>query len=134
MDILASRTCDRFRSLLDMIAAGLVAAPATNLTVLGLCVGDDGPAPAPNLTVLGPCVGDDNEVSDARLKEDARRIGTTVFGLPLYHFKYLGKPETYEGVMAQEVLRVMPSAVSIGADGFYRVNYGTLGTNMRRVS
>jgi hypothetical protein len=57
-----------------------------------------------------------------------------VFGLPLYRFKYLGKPETYEGVMAQEVLQLMPSAVSVGADGYYRVNYRVLGARMRRVS
>jgi len=115
--------------------------PAPNLTVLGPCVGDDGfksqlgedAAPAVNLTVLGPCVGDDL-ISDARLKQDVRRIGTTLFGLPLYHFKYVGKPETYEGVMAQEVLQLMPSAVSVGADGYYRVNYSALGARMRQVS
>ena len=72
--------------------------------------------------------------SDLRLKEDVQRVGTTVFGLPLYHFKYIGKPETYEGVMAHEVLRVMPDAVSVGADGYYRVNYRALGTSMRQVS
>jgi hypothetical protein len=79
-------------------------------------------------------VGDDETISDVRLKQDVRRVGTTLFGLPLYHFKYLGKPETYEGVMAQEVLKVMPGAVSVAADGFYRVNYRALGTVMRRVS
>ena len=88
---------------------------------------------------LGPCVGDDGQtgpncVSDVRLKHDVQRVGTTVFGLPLYHFKYLGAPETYEGVMAQEVLQVMPDAVSRGEDGYYRVNYSALGTSMRRVS
>lgn len=72
--------------------------------------------------------------SDLRLKEDVRRVGTTVLGLPLYHFKYVGKPETYEGVMAQEVLEVMPSAVSRGEDGYYRVNYMALGTTMRQIS
>ena len=89
---------------------------------------------APSLTMLGPSVGDDNTPSDLRLKEDVRCIGTTVFGLPLYHFKYIGRPETYEGVMAHEVLQVMPGAVSLGADGYHRVNYGALGTSMRRVS
>jgi hypothetical protein len=72
--------------------------------------------------------------SDFRLKHDVRRVGTTVFGLPLYHFKYIGRPDTYEGVMAQEVLQVMPDAVSRGEDGYYRVNYSALGTSMRRVS
>jgi hypothetical protein len=76
------------------------------------------------------CVGE----SDLRLKHDVRRIGSTVFGLPLYHFKYIGRPETFEGVMAQEVLQVMPSAVSRGADGYYRVNYSALGTSMRQIS
>jgi hypothetical protein len=66
---------------------------------------------------LGPSVGDYGlPVSDLRLKEDVRRIGTTV-GLS-YHVKYIGKSETYEGVMAQEVLQVMPDAVSVGADGY----------------
>jgi hypothetical protein len=95
-------------------------------TVLGPCVGDDtgGVNPvAASLTTLGPCVGDDGGPSVVRLKEDVQRIGTTVFGLPLYHFKYLGRSETYEGVMAQDVLSVMPSAVSRGEDGYYRVNY-----------
>ena len=99
---------------------------------LGPSVGDDASPPA--LTMLGPSVGDDGTASDFRLKEDVQRVGTTVFGLPLYHFKYIGAPETYEGVMAQDVLQVMPGAVSAGADGHYRVNYGALGTSMRQVS
>ena len=36
--------------------------------------------------------------------------------------------------MAQEVLQVMPDAVSVGADGYYRVNYSALGTSLRQVS
>jgi hypothetical protein len=91
---------------------------------LGPCVGDDGPGP----TFACP------PASDVRLKHDVHRVGTTVFGLPLYHFKYIGEPETYEGVMAHEVLEVMPDAVSRGENGYYRVNYSALGTSMRRVS
>ena len=103
-----------------------------DLTMLGPSVGDDFNKRL--LTALGPSVGDDNDVSDLRLKEEVQRVGTTVFGLPLYRFKYLGRPETYEGVMAQEVLQVMPDAVSRGADGYYRVNYSALGSSMKRVS
>jgi hypothetical protein len=69
-----------------------------------------------------------------RLKEDMEPVGTTVFGLPLYHFKYIGRPEFYEGVMAHEVLQVMPAAVSLRADGYHHVDYGALGTSMRRVA
>ncbi len=116
---------------------------------LGPCVGDDiieppagklGPSIGDDaiqvpLNTLGPCVGDDEvPPSDLRLKCDVTRVGTTVLGLPLHHFKYSGRPETYEGVMAQDVLQVMPAAVSRGADGYYRVNYGLLGIEMRRIS
>jgi hypothetical protein len=127
----SSGTHKQFKSLIDLIAANHQG--ASKESALGPCVGDDAPG-APSLTVLGPCVGDDVAKSDMRLKEDVRHVGTTVFGLPLYQFRYRGKPETYEGVMAQEVLKVMPGAVSVGADGYYRVNYRTLGTSMRRVS
>jgi hypothetical protein len=134
MDIVASGSSKRFRSLLDAVAADQALSPLS-MTMLGPSVGDDLTQPAPSLTMLGPSVGDDfTQPSDLRLKHDVHRIGTTVFGLPLYHFKYLERPETYEGVMAHEVLEVMPGAVSRGADGYYRVNYSALGTSMRRVS
>ena len=47
--------------------------------------------------------------------------------LPLYAFRYIGKEDLYEGVMAQDVLKVMPAAVTTGEDGYYRVNYAMLG-------
>ena len=71
--------------------------------------------------------------SDIRLKTDFRRIGTTVLGLPLYRFQYRNRPGVYLGVMAQDVLKVEPSAVSIDADGYYMVDYGKLGIAMERV-
>jgi len=71
-------------------------------------------------------------VSDRRLKTNISRIGSTVFGLPLYRFSYLDSDEMFTGVMAQDVLGVMPQAVSRDAAGFYRVNYGMLGIEMKR--
>lgn len=50
--------------------------------------------------------------------------------LPLYGFKYLDDDTEYVGVMAQDVLKVRPDAVSTGEDGFYRVNYSKLGLRM----
>jgi hypothetical protein len=38
--------------------------------------------------------------------------------------------ERFEGVMAQDVLEVMPDAVVVGPDGYYRVKYGQLGIRM----
>jgi hypothetical protein len=68
------------------------------------------------------------------LKTDIQVIGTTTLGLPLYRFRYKGQEGVYSGVMAQDVLNVMPSAVSVGADGFYRVNYAMLGISMERLA
>jgi hypothetical protein len=73
--------------------------------------------------------------SDVRLKTDISRIGTAAaHGLPLYTFRYIGEPELYEGVMAQDVLGVMPEAVSVADDGFYRVDYEMLGIPFRRLN
>lgn len=80
--------------------------------------------------------GGPNIQSDMRLKKDIIRVGTTVYGLPLYDFqyiKYVNQPGLFEGVMAQDVLKVMPAAVITGADGFYRVNYTMLGIEMKRL-
>ena len=71
--------------------------------------------------------------SDMRLKKDIIRVGTTRYQLPLYDFTYIDQPGRFEGVMAQDVLKVMPEAVSIGADGFYRVNYTMLGIEMKQL-
>jgi len=71
--------------------------------------------------------------SDIRLKTDIERIGTGAHGLPLYTFRYIGEPGCYEGVMAQDVLPIMPEAVRVGADGFYRVDYAMLGIPFRRL-
>jgi len=130
---LPSGNTKRFKSLLEAAVDYAVPGVSSRDLVLGRSVAADWIKDY-RLTVLGPCVGDDQAFSDARLKRDVRRIGTTVFGLPLYQFKYIGNPETYEGVIAQEVLLVMPGAVSVGVDGYYRVNYSALGARMRRVS
>ena len=71
--------------------------------------------------------------SDLRLKTDIMRIGTAGHGLPLYTFRYIGETDIYEGVMAQDVLHVMPSAVSVAEDGYYRVDYEQLGIPFRRL-
>ena len=70
--------------------------------------------------------------SDVRLKTDIEQVGTTVYGLPLYRFRYKTGTERFEGVMAQDVLAVMPDAVVVGEDGYFRVKYGQLGIRMTR--
>jgi hypothetical protein len=74
----------------------------------------------------------DEEPSDVRLKADIEQVGTTVYGLPLYHFRYRTGTDRFQGVMAQDVLEVMPDAVVVGEDGYYRVKYAQLGIRMTR--
>jgi len=77
--------------------------------------------------------GTTTTTSDRRLKTDIVRVGTTAHGLPLYHFRYVGGETTWEGVMAQDVLEVMPDAVVTQDSGALAVNYEMLGLEMRHV-
>lgn len=61
-------------------------------------------------------------MSDVRLKTDIRRVGTTDGGLPIYTYRYKGRPEFHMGVMAQEVAEVMPQAV-VPVGEFLAVDY-----------
>ena len=72
--------------------------------------------------------------SDARLKTAIVPAGTTSSGFNLYDFSYIGQPEVWRGVMAQEVLKTHPEAVSTGSNGFLAVDYGMLGLKMERVN
>lgn len=64
-------------------------------------------------------------LSDKRLKKNIRFMGKTLGGHNLYQWDWkdaaIGQP-TF-GVMAQELLETLPEAVSVGDDGFYRVDY-----------
>ena len=71
--------------------------------------------------------------SDIRLKENIKRIGTYENGLPKYEFSYKGCPQRYRGVMAQDVLEVMPDAVVANGEGYMAVRYDMLGIDMEKV-
>lgn len=73
--------------------------------------------------------------SDRRLKENIVLTGLAVrTGLKLYEFNYLNDPaHRFRGVMADEVLLVMPEAVTYNADGFAQVDYAMLGIEMVEV-
>lgn len=51
--------------------------------------------------------------SDERLKHDAKKIGETNDGLPIYSFKYNGDDRTQIGLMAQDVEKKKPEAVGL---------------------
>lgn len=63
--------------------------------------------------------------SDPRLKSNIVRVGTHPLGIGVYEYDIEGQRQ--RGVMSTEVRVVMPHAVSVGEDGFDRVNYSLLG-------
>ena len=71
-------------------------------------------------------------MSDERLKENIKPIGTSENGHKLYTWdwndkaKELGVNDPTIGVIAQEVMKYMPEAVIKDANGYYMVNYGVL--------
>ena len=73
--------------------------------------------------------------SDRRLKQDITQVGRDErTGLNLYEFAYKSDPTArYLGVMADEVLQVMPSAVHTNAEGFMSVDYAALGLEMTKL-
>jgi len=70
-------------------------------------------------------VGTFAALSDRRLKSNIKRIGTHKLGIGLYEYDILG--EHQQGVMADEVEKVMPEAVLMHPSGYKMVNYGLLG-------
>ena len=68
--------------------------------------------------------------SDVRLKRDIALIDRLPSGIGLYRYRYRWSDQVYVGVMAQEVVRIVPDAVMQGPDGFLRVNYARLGLRL----
>jgi Chaperone of endosialidase len=116
----------------DLSVCGDEGAGRLSLSELSLC-GDEA---TDTVNLIGgenlQSVCADEPTSDVRLKTDIEQVGTTVYGLPLYRFRYRNGTERFEGVMAQDVLRVMPDAVTVDEDGYYRVKYAQLGIRMTR--
>jgi hypothetical protein len=74
---------------------------------------------------LGGSLGSAALMSDRRVKEDIKRIGTADNGVPLYSYRYIGQPAVHIGTMAQDVEDTHPGAV-VEFDGVKHVDYGKL--------
>jgi hypothetical protein len=61
--------------------------------------------------------------SDRRLKKDIKQIGTLFDGTPVYRFKYLTSDTTNIGLMADDIEKFAPDAVSASDNGFKMVDY-----------
>lgn len=64
--------------------------------------------------------------SDSRLKKDIKRIGIHAKGIGIYSWEYLWGTKAI-GVMADEVEKIIPEAVTTHKSGFKIVNYAMLG-------
>ena len=63
-------------------------------------------------------------ISDIELKENIKEVGTSPRGFTLYEFNYIHEPnQRYRGVMAQDLLKQLPQAVSEGDNGYLQVDY-----------
>jgi hypothetical protein len=71
-------------------------------------------------------------LSDARVKRDITPLGRWANGLQLYRYRYAWSDRLYVGVLAQDVVKVAPSAVARGTDGYLRVHYDRLGLRLER--
>jgi Chaperone of endosialidase len=61
--------------------------------------------------------------SDERIKENIEPVGQLDNGLTVYKYNFIGEPQTQIGVMAQEVEKVNPEAVTENKDGIKMVDY-----------
>ena len=74
--------------------------------------------------------------SDLRVKKNVERVGETASGIPTYTFSYKtgrGPAGTFQGVMAQDLLKIQPDAVSEMSDGYLGVDYSRIDAKFQRV-
>jgi hypothetical protein len=74
-----------------------------------------------------------SSLSDKTLKKNIKYKSKSKYGLNIYEFEYNWSSQKYTGVMAQEVKKVKPSAVSENIFGHMMVDYSQLDVNMERV-
>jgi hypothetical protein len=72
--------------------------------------------------------------SDRRLKENIIAVGEyPEIDLTKYQFNYIGDDRVFEGVMADEVMELYPQAVIEMDNGYFAVDYESLGIQMEEV-
>jgi hypothetical protein len=82
---------------------------------------------------IGATVGPALVASDIRLKKNIKYKSKSKSGLNIYEYEYNWSPQRYTGVVAQEVKKVKPSAVSENIFGHMMVDYSQLDVSMERV-
>lgn len=105
-----------YQSVNDRYANQIAATNAANAGAGGMMSG---------LGQLGIAGASMYMASDRRLKKNIERIGTHKLGIGLYKYDYIWD-EPAIGVMADELIKVMPEAVVVNSAGYQMVNYGML--------
>ena len=73
--------------------------------------------------------------SDKRMKENIEEVGKSEAGHKIYEWNYIADKTTrYRGVIAQDVVKIDPMAVTVMENGYLGVNYRRLDVNMEVVS
>jgi|SRR5579872_1739592 len=65
-------------------------------------------------------------LSDERVKDDVKKVGSLDSGVGIYRFRYKGRPETHVGFVAQDVEKKLPHAVGTLRSGVKTVDYGAV--------
>jgi len=85
----------------------------------------------------GSAIGGIGEAfSDIALKTNIQFENKFKNHLPIYTFEYINKKHgdgRFEGVMAQDVEKTYPQAVSVSSEGYKMVDYSQIGIEFRRV-
>ena len=68
--------------------------------------------------------------SDVRLKENIIKVGNSPSGLNIYEWNYIWGSPRYSGVMAQEIINIIPEAVVTMPNGYLGVNYAKIDVDM----
>ena len=72
--------------------------------------------------------------SDLELKENIVRKGRSKRGFPIYEFNYKHEPnQRYQGVMGQDLLELLPSAVHEADNGYLAVDYNLIDVEFKKV-
>ena len=74
-----------------------------------------------------------SQFSDIRLKKNITYKKKSKSGLNIYEFEYKWSPQKYIGVMAQEIKKIKPSAISKDIFGYMMVDYNQLDVSMKKI-
>lgn len=73
-------------------------------------------------------------MSDERLKENILQIAVSESGIPVYKYNYIGDSKTYQGVMAQDLIRMgRKDAVATMDNGYYGVMYDKIDVDFKLI-